>query len=267
MSMRYLGESFDVHGGGLDLVFPHHENEIAQSEAASGKPMCRLWVHGGFLEVNKEKMSKSLGNFLTAREYFAFGEPEALRYLMLTVHYRGPLSLDWTRDVHGQVTGCPQLEDAERRVEYVYRTRARLEAIPEARLAESGEVDDGLTRFPQRLADALDDDLNMPVGLAHAAEFLKQVNELAERAKGKKATVSSKAVQAAHEGFGVLARVLGLGNGDAEPLLLRVRKRRAERLGLREARDFARADAIRDEIAGRGIELMDGPDGTTWRIP
>jgi cysteinyl-tRNA synthetase len=122
----------------------------------------------------------------------------------------------------------------------------------------------------------------MPVGLAHAAEFLKQVNELAERAKGKKATVSSKAVQAAHEGFGVLARVLGLGNGDAEPLLLRVRKRRAERLGLREeeveekiaervaarnARDFARADAIRDEIAGRGIELMDGPDGTTWRIP
>ncbi|HEX2675872.1 MAG TPA: cysteine--tRNA ligase, partial [Polyangiales bacterium] len=112
MCTKHLGESFDLHGGGLDLVFPHHENEIAQSEAASGQPLSRMWVHNGFIEVNKEKMSKSLGNFFTARECFRVVEPEALRYFMLTTHYRAPLSLDWTLDDKGQVTGFPQIEEA-----------------------------------------------------------------------------------------------------------------------------------------------------------
>jgi cysteinyl-tRNA synthetase len=282
MAMRYLGESFELHGGGLDLVFPHHENEIAQSEACTGKPLCKLWVHSGFLEVNKEKMSKSLGNLLTAHEYFAFGEPESLRYLMLTVHYRSPLGLDWSRDERGQVTSCPQLEDAERRVEYIYRTRQRLAAIPEARLVETSDVAEELAQFPERLGQALDDDLNMPIGLAHLAEFLKQINELAERAKAKQGTVGRNALAAAQRGFAVLERVFGLGGGDGEAILLRVRNRRAARLGIKEseieakiaervqarkARDFARADSLREEIAALGIELMDGPTGTSWRIP
>jgi cysteinyl-tRNA synthetase len=283
MALEHLGETFELHGGGLDLVFPHHENEIAQSEAATGKPFSRSWVHHGFVEVNREKMSKSLDNFLTARDCFRLNEPEAMRYLMLTVHYRAPLSIDWSTDsASGQIDGCPQLDDAERRVEYLYRTRERLLAIPEARLTDAGEVPDELAQFPEHLVRSLDDDLNMPVGLAAVAELLKQVNELAERAKTKKGQLPRLGVAAALRGFDVLGRVFGLGGDDPTALLARIRTRRAARLGLREedvdrqiaervaarnARDFARADQIRDEIAARGIELMDSPAGTTWRIP
>ena len=282
MAMRYLGETLDIHGGGLDLVFPHHENEIAQSEAATGKPFARMWVHNGFIEVNKEKMSKSLRNFMTARDCFRLAEPEALRYLCYTVHYRAPLGIDWSVDAAGQVDGCAQLDEAERRVEYVYRTRSRLAAIPAGRLGDAAAVDPAVAEVGSRLAAALDDDLNTPVALAVTAEFLKQVNELAEGAKTKKGTVARAAVEAATRGFATLGRVLGLGEDDPAALLGRIRARRAARMGLREQdieqkieermqarreRDFARADAIRDEIAARGIELMDGADGTTWRIP
>ena len=280
MCLKHLGDTIDIHGGGLDLVFPHHENELAQSEAATGKPLSRLWMHGGFIECGREKMSKSLGNFLTAREAFELAEPEALRYLVSTVHYRAPLGVDWTRDDHGRATACPQLDDAERRVEYVYRTRARLAAIPEARVEDAGSVPEELSGYRTRLLAALDDDLNLPVALAVTAEILKQVNELCERTKGKQ-KVARAAVQAAHEAFGALGRVLGLGTADAQGVLDRVRARRAARLGLseadvqakidariaaRQARDFAAADRVRDELAALGVELMDGPSGTTWRI-
>jgi cysteinyl-tRNA synthetase len=282
MAMRYLGESFDLHGGGLDLVFPHHENEIAQSEAATGKPFAHTWVHNGFIEVNKEKMSKSLSNFMTARDCYRLAEPEALRYLVYTVHYRAPLGLDWSTGADGQIDACAQLEEAERRVEYVYRTRSRLAAIPKARIGDSAALEPALSETAERLAAALDDDLNTPVALAVSAEFLKQVNELAESAKTKKGAVGRAAVEAAEAGFAVLARQLGLGADDSDALLGRIRARRAQRLGVsaqeieqkiaermqaRRDRDFARADAIRDEIAARGIELMDGADGTSWRIP
>jgi cysteinyl-tRNA synthetase len=283
MSTRYLGETFDIHGGGLDLVFPHHENEIAQSEAASGKPLARYWIHNGFIEVAREKMSKSLGNFFTARECFRLVEPEALRYFVLTVHYRAPLNLDWTVDGEGAVTGFPQIEEAERRVEYIYNTRARLDAIAADRVGGGGEKPAAeLTGYAAGMTAALDDDLNMPVALAVTAEFLKQVNELAEKTRRKKGRVSREAIDAAREGLDLLGRVLGLGNQDPAAFLSRVRERRLKASGLTEAdiekaiddriearrnREFERADAIRDRLAGSGIELMDGPEGTTWRIP
>lgn len=282
MGMQQLGDSFDIHGGGLDLVFPHHENEIAQSEAATGKPYVRIWMHHGFIETSREKMSKSLGNFLTARDCFRLFEPEALRYLMLTTHYRAPLALDWSVDESGTITGCPQLEETERRAETIYRTRIRLAAIEPLRITDAGEVAEPLLKLGDDLRAALDDDLNLPIALAVVAEFLKQVNELSERTKVKKATVSQRGVQAANAGFALLERLLGLGSDDPQAWLHRVRKRRTERLGLREeeieqkiaervaargARDFARADALRDEMAARGVELMDGAGGTSWRIP
>ena len=136
MSMKHLGDTLDLHGGGLDLVFPHHENEIAQSEAATGKPFARCWMHNGFVEVDKEKMSKSLGNFFTARDLFDRVEPEAIRYFMMTVHYRAPLNLDWTLDDAGNVTGFPQFEEAERRVAYLYKTKQRLEGLPPKRVVD-----------------------------------------------------------------------------------------------------------------------------------
>jgi cysteinyl-tRNA synthetase len=183
MSMKHLGDTLDLHGGGLDLVFPHHENEIAQSEAATGVPFSRCWMHNGFVEVDKEKMSKSLGNFFTARDLFDRVEPEAIRYFMMTVHYRAPLNLDWTLDDAGNVTGFPQFEEAERRVAYVYKTKQRLANLPEKRIVDGdGPLPKELAEFPGALRGALDDDLNMPVALAKLADFLKTVNELCDQA-------------------------------------------------------------------------------------
>jgi cysteinyl-tRNA synthetase len=282
MSMKHLGETLDLHGGGLDLVFPHHENEIAQSEAATGKPFSRCWMHNGFVEVDKEKMSKSLGNFFTARDLFERVEPEAIRFFMMTVHYRAPLNLDWTLDDAGQVTGFPQFEEAERRVEYLYKTKQRLEDIPEKRIIDaSGPAGTDVAGFTRGLREALDDDLNMPIALARLAEFLRGVNELCDAAAQKKGTVSRAAVEAAQAGFSALQSELGLANEDPARLLLRIRDRRARQLGLRpeqiedqirartearKAKNFEEADRIRKSLASLGVELLDGPQGTSWTI-
>ena len=282
MSMKHLGDTLDLHGGGLDLVFPHHENEIAQSEAATGKPFSRCWVHNGFVEVDKEKMSKSLGNFFTARDLFDRMEPEAIRYFMMTVHYRAPLNLDWTLDDAGNVTGFPQFEEAERRVAYLYKTKQRLLGLPPERIADDGttapaEIHD----FATSLKEALDDDLNMPVALAKLAEFLKAVNELCDQASRKKGKAPKKSVELARSGFAALEAELGLGTLAPDEVLLRIRDRRARQRGLdaaeieqqiavraaaRQSKDFADADRIRDALASQGVELLDGPEGTGWTM-
>jgi cysteinyl-tRNA synthetase len=283
MSMKHLGETLDLHGGGLDLVFPHHENEVAQSEGATGRCFSTCWMHNGFVEVDKEKMSKSLGNFFTARELFERHEPEALRYFVMTVHYRAPLTLDWTLDAEGNVSGFPSIEEAERRVEYLYRTRQRLEAIPDARIKDVDAPEpEELVGLRERLTSALDDDLNMPIALAHVSEFLRAANELADRASAKKGSVTRSALDAARDGFTLLGGWLGLGAEDPAEVLLRIRARRAAAKGLspervdqmiadrteaRAQKDFARADALRDELASLGVELHDGPAGTSWSIP
>ncbi|MBX3246686.1 MAG: cysteine--tRNA ligase [Myxococcales bacterium] len=282
MSQAHLGETLDLHGGGLDLVFPHHENEIAQSEGASGKPYCRHWVHNGFVEVDKTKMSKSLGNFFTARELFERVEPEAVRYFTMTVHYRAPLNLDWTLDDAGNVTGFPQFEEAERRIAYLYATKQRLESLPAARVIDRPDVPaPEIAGFQKALAAALDDDLNMPIALAALSDFLKGVNELCDAAMAKKGKVGTKVVAAAREGFAALHGRLGLGAQDARTVLLRIRDRRAaaagvsaaeveqaiaDRVAARAEKDFARADAIRASLTEKGVELHDGPDGTTWTM-
>ena len=282
MSMKHLGETLDLHGGGLDLVFPHHENEIAQSEAASGKPFARCWVHNGFVEVDKEKMSKSLGNFFTARDLFERVEPEAIRYFMMTVHYRAPLNLDWTLDEAGNVTGFPQFEEAERRVAYLYKTKQRLEGLPPKRVADVAQtLAPEIARFADALREALNDDLNMPVGLAKLADFLKAVNELCDQAMRKKGKAAKSAVEAAHAGFAALEAELGLGGGNPSEVLLRIRDRRAAERGLdaaaiqerisartqaRKAKDFAEADRIRADLVRQGVELLDGPEGTSWNV-
>ncbi|MET0387672.1 MAG: cysteine--tRNA ligase [Polyangiales bacterium] len=282
MCLAKLGESCDVHGGGLDLVFPHHENEIAQSESATGRPLAGLWMHNGFIEVNKEKMSKSLGNFFTVAECFRVVEPEALRYFTLTTHYRAPLHLEWVESGTGEVTSFPQIEECERRVEYLYSTQQRLAAFPEARVdPQNDRVEPELLSFKKRLSEVLDDDLNMPQALSVVADFLKRVNEAIDVASRKQNRLGRATREQMRASFAVLGRVLGLGLDDAPAFLARVRARRAQALGLRESdveqkiadriaarktRDFARADAIRDELLGLGIELMDEGDRTHWRV-
>jgi len=282
MCLACLGESCDVHGGGLDLVFPHHENEIAQSEAVTGKPLAGLWLHHGFIEVNKEKMSKSLGNFFTIAECFRVVEPEALRYFMLTTHYRSPLNLDWVENAQGSVTSFPQIEECERRVEYLYATAQRLASFPDARIdPANAQVDPELAAFQQRLAAVLDDDLNMPQALSVVADLLKRINEAIDVASRKQNRLGAATRDSMREQLAALGRVLGLGLDDPAAFQLRVRARRAQNLGLREseveekiaqriaarkARDFKRADAIRDELLGLGIELMDEGDRTSWRV-
>jgi len=281
MGMKHLGECFDLHGGGLDLVFPHHENEIAQSEAATGKTYCGHWMHNGFVQVNKEKMSKSLGNFFTAREVFEIVDPEAVRYALLSIHYRAPFNLDWDTDDNDKLVGFPTFDEAERRLEYIYKSRLRLAAIPDKRKRGQVPAPREIAEFRQRLVDALDDDLNTPIALAAAADFLHAVNQACDGAMGKKGKVPRNWVTLAEDGFAALADVLGAGGQDPETFLERVRDRRAaargiagtdvevhiaERKQARADKDFERADAIRDELLAKGVALLDTPEGTSWEL-
>jgi len=282
MAMKHLGETFDLHAGGLDLVFPHHENEIAQSEAATGKTYATHWIHHGFIEVNKEKMSKSLGNFFTLRDITAHVEHEAARCFVLSTQYRSPIALEWSMDDTGKTTGFPQLEESERRVEYLYNTRERLAAIPADRIVDGGEVPSEISGFREALAAALDDDLNFAVAMARVLEMGKAVNELVDRALRKKGNAPRAAVNAAGKALAHVHAILGISGEEPRTFLARLRARRVAKKGLSEAdvesriqarldaraaKDFARADALRDELTALGVELMDGTGSTTWRIP
>jgi cysteinyl-tRNA synthetase len=247
MSTRYLGPTFDIHGGGQDLIFPHHENEIAQSTCAhGGQPFVRYWLHNGFLTADGEKMSKSLGNFYTVRDLVGEFPGEAIRLLLLQTHYRQPL--DFTRD------GIAQARHVLDRFYGGLRQVAEVAAIDE-------------DEPPEEIVAALADDLNTPLALAHLHELLSALN----KAEGEAARALGKArLRAA-------GRLLGLLEADPEEWFRGQRGEAeavdasavealiAKRTERRKARDFAAADAIRAELAGLGVVLEDGPAGTTWR--
>jgi cysteinyl-tRNA synthetase len=281
MSLQGLGYPIDLHGGGLDLVFPHHENELAISESAVGPPFVRHWMHNGFVEVDQQKMSKSLGNFFTVRGLMTRFEPEALRYAVMTVHYRSPMSLECRPELDGQEPGFPQLEEAEHRLEYLYRTRARLGGMGRGRLDGSrsaGELPGAVLQ--QELIEALDDDLNTPRALVAVGSFLTKVNELGD-ALNRGGKAHPDVVGSLEDGFRTIGARLGLGLQEGTSLPDRVRARRARAAGLtpeeveqkirqrsdaRLHRDYARADAIRRELGDKGVELLDSSAGTDWRL-
>lgn len=281
MSMKHLGETLDLHGGGLDLVFPHHENEIAQSEGATGKPYVNHFMHNGFVQVNKEKMSKSLGNFFTARTVFDLVEPEAVRMALLSIHYRAPFNLEWEEGEDGKTT-FPTFAEAEKRLEYIYRTRQRLTSIPAQRVGAEAPAPEELSTFEAKLKAALDDDLNTPIAFAVAAEFFNAVNQACDKAFAKKGKIPENWLQLATSGFERLTAELGIAGQDPSAFLNRVRDRKAAALGItgadveakiaqrkqaRADKDFERADAIRAELLERGVELLDTADGlTNWQL-
>jgi cysteinyl-tRNA synthetase len=250
MSMHYLGDTFDIHCGGADLVFPHHENEIAQSEAATDKPFVRYWVHCEFLMVEGEKMSKSLGNFYTLRDLLEKGcSPLALRYLLQSVHYRK--QLNFTFD------GVEQSQAAIQRVnDFLIRVREVS--------AQSEDNPDLAERVAQARLDfekALDDDLNTSAALAALFQLVREANLLLQegRAGGRNREDILKFFADANRIFDVFqVEEQLLGDENISQL---IEARRQARL----SRDFQRADAIRAELAGRGIVLEDTKEGTRWK--
>jgi cysteinyl-tRNA synthetase len=294
MSARYLGHGFDLHCGGMDLIFPHHENEIAQSEAAhpGAGEFVRAWVHNGFLTVDKEKMSKSLGNFVTVEDVLCRNDPEAFRWFLLTVSYRGPIQFDTETLPDGRVV-FPGVDEAERRVDYLYSTLRRLEELLGAAVTVPAKLPPELAAHGDAIARAgidaeagLDDDLNTPVALAALGEMARHANEVADLAQKRRkdaAMTGGAAVVARHakKAISTLAGQLGLLRASERDYARRTRERRlglrkldassvdakiAERAAARSTKDFPRADAIRAELAAHGVELMDGPAGTEWSV-
>lgn len=283
MSIKHLGETFDIHGGGMDLIFPHHENEIAQSCGATGKEFARYWIHNGFVQINKEKMSKSLGNFFTIREIFEKSEwpqditGEALRYFLLSTHYHGPL------DFSDQA-----IREAKSALNSFYDLFKRLEE-PEAKEVANTAADKAIEQCRQGIQAAMDDDFNTPVAIAEFQSLRGEMNKILDKG------LSTESRRKAREAFRILGEPLALfqlhkwqfnqnvvvTSGPATLTITTfaptvtvedlftddtIEMKLAERNEARRSKDFKKADEIRKYLADHGIIIEDKPDGTSrWK--
>ncbi len=254
MAKRYLGDEIDIHAGGEDLIFPHHENEIAQSEAANGKPFARYWMHNAFLNIDNKKMSKSLGNFFTVREISEKYDLQVLRFFMLNAHYRSPLN--FSADLmEAAKNGLERIRTAVDRLRDAGKTAVDREMTPDEKAAvEQAKA------LVEKYEAAMDDDFNTADAIAAIFELVKLSNTTLTGAD------SREFVEFMKNTIETLCDVLGLivDTGDVA-LDSEIEALIAERTQARKDKDFARADAIRDQLTGMGISLEDTREGVKWK--
>jgi cysteinyl-tRNA synthetase len=266
MSTKYLGNPFDIHGGGKDLIFPHHENERAQSEAATGVQFVNYWIHNGFVNIDKEKMSKSLGNFLLIKDFIKDYHPEVLRLFFLSTHYRSPIDYS-----------DKSIEDSNSALYRLYYTLERVLVLEKMKQGIDPQKYGKADEYEKLFFEAMDDDFNTALALSYVFELSKLINKLLDQ-KGESGTsivLYSKNIMVG------LANTLGLLCDDFEVFESKEKERNLARLGVtaqeienmirervaaRKNKDFKKADEIRETLAGNGILLLDTPKGTEWRI-
>lgn len=275
MSQKFLGNTFDIHGGGKDLIFPHHENEIAQSEAASGEPLVSTWIHHGFVTIKDEKMSKSLGNFLTIREILAKYPAEVLRFFVFSTHYRTPL--DFSQEA---------MKDAESGLDRLNTSLAEIANLPETGDPEQKPVAGKkniakIKSLVDRFTNAMDNDFNSAQALGHIFDAIKALNAIRQSLPAMPAMSDLEIIRTGANTIRELSGLLGLLQKDPvqyihdkqQKILSRldikpseIEKLINERTEAREQQNWLRADEIRDELLIHNIEIKDAADGTTWQV-
>ncbi len=287
MCHAHLGVTFDLHGGGKDLIFPHHENEIAQSQGAYGDgTFARWWMHNGFLNFDGEKMSRSLGNVFSCTQIASAVGPEAARFFFSSHHYRSPIEFEYEvleRDADKRPTKLrfKSLEGADRRLSYFYETLERIDAFALQGDGGAGAVVPDAEVLVPAATDALADDFNAPVVMAALGEAAKLANKLLDEGKGTDKQVRRRSIARLGRDLRAVGGALGILEQTPKAYLTdrrarlvarraidiaRVEGLMAERDAARKAKDFGRADAIRGELGALGVELLDTPAGTDWRV-
>ncbi len=264
MSMKYLGETFDIHGGGEDLIFPHHENEIAQSEAATGKEFVKYWIHNAFVKINKEKMSKSLGNFFTIKDILKQFSGETLRYFLLLTHYRSPIDFSFEG-----------LSSAKEALNRYYNFIKRLEdtEFSTENYRENAFLEKEVEQITDNFNEAMDDDFNAPKAIGIVFHAIKQFNIYLDECE-KENKKPNEAIKAAFlEHMKKITEVLGVFDTSSKNWFTSdsiddkwIEERIRERNEARKLRDFKKADAIRDELMSKGVVLEDMKGSTKWKI-
>ncbi len=280
MSNHYLGISFDIHGGGKDLLFPHHENERAQSIGANGGNFAKYWVHNGFVTIESEKMSKSIGNFLTIRDALASHHPQVLRLFLLSKHYRSPL--DFSADaVQAVQSGLVRIYRTLRRLEDVIGPQVQgAEDMPDAFLSEDQAPDLEHDPFIEEFISTMDEDLNTAGAVGLIFEKVREINKLLDSDEGSVDASLQRRLANDRRHMFIACRVLGLLEEDparffdelsalsvvkhADPS--EIEKMIEERTAARSKKDWGKSDEIRDRLKDMGVVLEDGPRGTTWRL-